>query len=113
MVAAVLTNAQCYGSCEIADCHPAQSTSQDSCHHHQESPPPSGGVCPHQHATVAGPEDGSGLAKPLAATSAPLLSVLVTQQYIPAAEMPTAAAFIPDTSPPGDHHSPSPAQLRI
>ena len=112
IVAAVLANAQCYGACATADCHSAQPSSPDSCHHHK-SPPPTGGVCQHQHASIAGPENGAGLSKPHAAASARLIAVLLMQENLFVRAPQTNAALIQSTIPPGAPISPGSAILRI
>jgi len=72
-MAALASNAQCYGNCATADCAPVQQTPSSSCHHHKV--PANEGVCQHQHASIAGPESGTGLFKATPA-STPLLSDL-------------------------------------
>jgi len=80
-MAALISNAQCYGNCLTAECAPAEpasSDSSDSCHHHHDgdnNAPQKDGICPHQHASFAGPESGPGLSK-AAPASTPFVSDL-------------------------------------
>ena len=112
IVTAVLANAQCYNACATADSHPAESSSQDSCHHHQQSPP-TGGVCQHQHASVTSPENPTGLSKLHAAASSSLIAILGPQELSVTQLESDAAVVFQDTSPPGAQTAPSPAILRI
>ena len=79
VMSALLANAQCYGACATADCHPAQPSSSGSCHQHKTPPAP--GVCQHQHTSISGPESGPDLAK-AGTASHPLLAVLVVMPAI-------------------------------
>jgi hypothetical protein len=54
-VAALLGNAQCYGTCESSACSSAQ-TASNSCHHQKSSHDDA--RCPHQHSELAGPQVG-------------------------------------------------------
>lgn len=112
MVAGVLANAQCYGSCAIVDSQPAQPSSSDSCHH-QKSKQPTGGVCQHQHTSVAGPENGPELSKLQAEAGASFVAVLVAQQHLSVSDLSTNAAISPPASPPGIQTSPGSTILRI
>jgi hypothetical protein len=78
VLTALISNAQCYGNCLTAECAPAEPASSDSCHHHHDNDnnaPPKDGMCPHQHASFAGPESGPGLTK-AAPASTPFVSDL-------------------------------------
>ena len=110
MVIAVLANGQCYNACATADSHPAESSSQDSCHHHQQSPP-TGGVCQHQHASVTSPEKATGLSK--LATSSNLIAILEPQALFVSQLASDAALVLQYTGPPGAQTAPSATILRI
>lgn len=99
IMAALISNAQCYGNCLTAECAPAQPASPDSCHHHHDgdnsdnNAPQKDGMCPHQHASFAGPESGPGLSK-AAPASTPFMSDLPV-----AADSATYAAVLTPRSP--------------
>lgn len=79
VMSALLANAQCYGACTTAECHPAQPPSSGSCHQHKTPSAPS--TCQHQHTSISGPESGPDLAK-AGAASHPLLAALVVMPAI-------------------------------
>jgi hypothetical protein len=110
---ALFANAQCYGACMTSDCHPAETTAPDDCPHHHQAPPPPSGICQHQHATVTGPETGTGLSKPLASTGTPLVAILTPQENLFGSDLVIVATRNPDTSPPRGGISPGSAILRI
>ena len=56
VVAAVLANAHCYGTCGNTACDSAQ-TPPNNCHH-QKSSHEGSAPCPHQHSDFTGPEVG-------------------------------------------------------
>lgn len=57
VMAALVSNAQCYGNCATAEYSPVQTAPSDGCHHHHDNNPPSkDGFCPHDHLSFAGPE---------------------------------------------------------
>ena len=70
-VAALLGNAQCYGTCESSACGSVQ-TPSNSCHHQKSSHDDA--RCPHQHSELAGPQ--VGIAKINLAMVLPALPVL-------------------------------------
>jgi hypothetical protein len=61
VLAALISNAQCFGNCATTECSPVQPASSDACHHHDA--PTKDGVCHHQHASFAGPEAGTDISK--------------------------------------------------
>jgi hypothetical protein len=112
VVAAIITNAQCYGTCATLDCHPTEPSSSDSCHHHQQSPP-TGGVCQHQPARLTSTENAAKLSQPPSAGSATFTAVLVQQEHSSAFDVAINVVLIQDTSPPGLQTSPGSIILRI
>jgi len=110
-VAALLANAQCYNTCALAACNPAQ-TPSDGCHHHKSSHSSheDGSGCQHQHAEFTGPE--SGIVKVSAAPAVPILAVHTAGPAVVLIEPLLLSQ--PDTgSPPGGQVSPAISVLRI
>ena len=83
-LAALVANAQCYGSCATVTCGSAQ-TPSGSCHHNRSSHESSAG-CVHQHSEFTGAE--VGVAKVNVATAIPFLAVLIATVTIAAPERP-------------------------
>ncbi|HJT71317.1 MAG TPA: hypothetical protein VJ731_14050 [Terriglobales bacterium] len=113
LATALCANAQCYGACMTSDCHPSDTTAPDGCPHHHQSPPPASGTCQHQHATVTGPEIGSGQPNLHAAAGTPLMAVLTPQANLVDRNLFVAATRILDTSPPNGGMSSGSTILRI
>src|SRR6266536_196347 len=80
--AALLANAQCYGSCATVTCGSPQ-TPSGSCHHNKSSHESNAG-CVHQHSEFTGPE--VGVAKINVATPIPILAVLSADVTVAAPE---------------------------
>ena len=98
ILAAVLANANCYNACMTADAYATGSSSTGSCHHHPKTPP-SDGFCHHQHASVAGPENGTALSNMHAAAATTFISI-VTTQHFPACEQTASGTLIQGISQP-------------
>jgi len=81
--AALIANAQCYGTCATVACGSAQ-TPSGSCHHNKSSHESNGG-CLHQHSEFTVPE--VGVAKVNVATAIPILAVLTADVTIAAPEL--------------------------
>ncbi len=81
-VAALVANAQCYGSCATVTCSSAQ-TPSGSCHHNRSSHESSAG-CVHQHSEFTRPE--VGFAKVNVATAISILAVLTADVTIASPE---------------------------
>ena len=94
--AALVANAQCYGTCATVTCGSAQSPG-GSCHHDKSSHERNAG-CVHQNSEVTGPE--VGVAKVNVATVIPNVGVLTADVTIAASErLHLPQAYI--GSPPG------------
>ena len=109
-VAALLANAQCYNTCALAACNPAQ-TPSDGCHHHKSShSSEDGSGCQHQHAEFISPE--SGIVKVSAASAVPILAVLTAGPAVALIE-PLLLSQLDTGSPPGGQFSSAISVLRI
>ena len=110
-VAALLANAQCYKTCALAACTPAQTPSND-CHHHKSphSSDEEGSSCQHQHSEFTGPE--SGLVKVSIAPVAPFLAVFTAGPAVVLIE-PLLQSSPDIGSPPGGQISSAISVLRI
>jgi hypothetical protein len=110
-VTALFANAQCYSTCALAVCNPAQSPSS-ACHHHKSSQPSheDGPVCQHQHFEFAGPE--SGIAQVSVAAAPPILGVLTRGSAVVWIE-PLLLSSPDNGSPPGEQVSSAISVLRI
>ena len=107
-VAALLGNAQCYGTCGGSACGSAQAPSS-SCHHqkssHEDATP-----CRHQHSEFSGPE--AGIAKINLAMS-PLILPLLTADSSTVFTQPQLLSQPNTGSPPGSDFCSTISVLRI
>lgn len=109
-VAAIFANAQCYDTCAVAACTPAQTPSNE-CPQHRHKPSHEGSSpCQHQHSEFTGPE--SGIAKANVAPAIPVVAVLTVSSHAILSEPLLLSK--PDTgSPPGDQVPSAVSVLRI
>lgn len=94
-VAALVGNAQCYGTCGSSACGSAQ-TPSNSCHHQKSSHDDA--HCPHQHSELAGPE--VGIAK-INLAMAPLTLPVLTADSTEFFTEPQVLSQLNTGSPPG------------
>jgi hypothetical protein len=97
-VAALFTNAQCYGKCAIAACTPAQTSSGGCRHHNTPAPDKDQPNCVHHHSDLTGPE--LGMAKAGVANSVPTPAVLAVDSIAVPIRVPVVELH-DNGSPPG------------
>ena len=101
--AALLANAQCYGTCGAAGKSPQAPS--NGCHHHKSSPEDQG--CPHRHAEFAGPE--AAVANVTVTSEVSIVLVMAGS----AAVMELAPLRAHNGSPPGNQVQSPISNLRI
>lgn len=99
-IAALITNAQCYGKCTVAECSSAQIPS-GGCHHHQ-APQQDQQNCVHHHSEFTTAEVGT--AKAEVANWVPVVALLAVYSTVVLTEPPVLAKQ--DTGSPPDRLTP-------
>lgn len=109
-VAALLANAQCYGTCGSAAYGSTQTHSTNSCHH-QKSSHENDAPCPHQHSDFTGP--AVGITKVTVAAATPILPMFEADSSAGVVESQFLSQVLIGSPPGSSHFCPTVSVLRI